>query len=392
LWSSISVTTRNNSDVERQLEDVGAWLGRSGLQPLAISLCLGGVGWGIDPDAEVDLDPILDLFISFIGRWENVHLELVGPLRGSIWSIHLLRAPLLRRFKVVFEYGADQVLEPLFSMLSDSPNLTDIASYDNCDAAIHIDASAPPWSHLTRFETNHHLEVMECFHVLRLCPNLIDCAFHRVALFELPSPIPDDMSIVHRHLRVLTLRVQYNDSDSFEFFDHLTLPALSAFVIIFAGHDWPQASFKAFLSRSGCSLKTIELHTAALSTHDIVELLSLLPTLKELLIRGSEVDPLGDTLFLHLIYDETAQESCLCPELEVITLYGYIAPSNGMLAKMLESRYRSDTSQARITRLRKFTVRLNPHRHGYKQQKKYWKELETVRKRGLDVVMDRYPT
>jgi hypothetical protein len=123
LWSSISVTTRHNSDVERQLEDVGAWLGRSGVQPLAISLSLGGIYWGIDPNAEVDLDPMLDLFISFIGCWENVHLELVGPFRGSISSIHLLRAPLLRRFKAVFEYGSGEVFEPLFPCFQRRPIL-----------------------------------------------------------------------------------------------------------------------------------------------------------------------------------------------------------------------------------------------------------------------------
>jgi hypothetical protein len=346
----------------------------------------------MDPNAEVDLDPILDLFISFIGRWEDVHLELVGRFRGSISSIHLLRAPLLRRFKAVFEYGSGEVLEPLFSMLSASPHLTDFTSCDNCDAAIYISASALPWSQLTRFETDHYLEVMECFNVLRLCPNLIDCAFQSVAPFELPSPVPDGLSIIHQHLRVLTLRVEHDESDLHKFFDHLTLPALSAFVIFFTGHDWPQTSFKAFLSRSGCSLKTIKLHTTALSTDELVGLLSLLPTLKELMIRGSEFDPLGDTLFLRLKYDETAEESCLCPELEVVTLSGSIAPSNGMLAKMLESRYRSDTSQARITRLQKVTVMLNPHQYKYKQQKKYWKELETVRKRGLEVVMDRNPT
>jgi len=388
LWSSISVTIHDDDDVERQVEGVEAWLGRSGIQPLAISLCLGDRYRPMDWGAEVDLDPIMDLFISFIGRWENVHFDLMGSFCGSTSSVHLLRAPLLRRFKV-FGVGVDSVAEPLFSMLSASPHLTDLTLHGVCDTkVIHIAESFRPWSQLTRFQM-HCLDVRECYKVLRLFPNLVDCTLESFALLDHPlSPVLQGTSIVHQCLRALTLDIETYDSDLDDFFDYLTLPALSTLVLILDGLQWQRTSFKAFLSRSGCSLNTIKLHTIALSTDEFVELLSLLPTLKELLIRGSVFNPLGDTLFRSLKYDETAEESCLCPELEVIDLGGFIAPSNGMLAQMLGSRYRSDTSQSRIACLQKVIVTFDVE---YRLDK-YSKELKEIGERGLDVEVKPCPS
>jgi len=342
----------------------------------------------MDIDDEVDLDPILDLFISFIERWEDVQLDLVGPLCGSISSIHLLRAPLLRRFEVHFYPKADDLIDPLLSMLSTSPHLTEFGSYDTCDAEVPIAEFVLPWSQLTRFETDHYLEVGECFKVLCLCPNLVDCTFDAVATFgEPPPPIPHDVLIVRQHVHALTLATR--DDNLYKFFDHLTLPALSA-LTLFSGDDWRHVSFEAFISRSGCSLKTIKLHITV-STDQLIVLLSLLPTLREFYIEGSEFDPLGNAFFNSLTYNETAKELCLCPALEVITLGGFIVPSNGMLAKMLKSRYYLGRSKSRrVACLQRVSVMLDVCRHGYDERVAYCKELKKIRKKGLDVTVDCY--
>jgi len=138
LWSSISVELYERSDVERKLEGIGAWLGRSGVRPLTISLYCGGVDWedlpdlgGGDWESKVFLDPILDLFISLIGRWEDIQWKLLGPFYGSILSIHLFPAPLLKRFEIDFGLETGEVTKPLFSMLSTPPLLTDFVWHDN---------------------------------------------------------------------------------------------------------------------------------------------------------------------------------------------------------------------------------------------------------------------
>ena len=226
-----------------------------------------------------------------------------------------------------------------------------------------------------------------CLKVFGLCPNLIGCTLS----FAFQSPpwtaIPPDVPIVHQ-LQALTLWAQHDQTN--EFFDHLTLPALSAFALESYGcdlPDWSQDSFVGFLSRSGCYLKTFKVHTPALSSDELVELLCLLPTLTELSIEGTEIEVLGDTLFHSLTYDETTGWSCLCPKLEIFAFGGYFVLSEGTLARMLESRYRSDTSQSQNTCLRRVTVMLTD-RYGHEGLEMYTKELETIRKKGLRVVVE----
>jgi len=386
LWSSISVEVNEGSNVQKMVEGIGPWLGRSGVWPLAISLRMGHGHWKMNPD------PILDLFISFIGRWEDVQLDLVGPFDSSISSIHLLQAPLLKRFGVTFGFRTYEVVEPLFSMLSASPHLTDLVWYNNDCGVYHMSDSESlfdiaeltiPWSQLTRFKMGDTLQVNECLNVLHQCPNLIDCTFESVPYVR-PTwlPIPLDVSVVHQHLCALTL-----GSQQYKLFDYLTLPALCTFAL--GGwdcddEDWPQDSFTAFLLRSGCSLKTIKLRTTEVSGDQLMELLGLLPTLTELSIKGIGTHALGDALFHNLTYDGTAEEPCLCPELEAITLGGSIASSKGVLARMIESRYCVDTSQSQIVCLQRVTIML-----GYeKEWEEYLIELEVMRNKGLSVVVE----
>jgi hypothetical protein len=223
--------------------------------------------------------------------------------------------------------------------------------------------------------------------VFGLCPNLIGCTLS----FAFQSPpwtaIPPDVPVVHQ-LQALTLWAQRDQTN--EFFDHLTLPALSAFALESYESDppdWPQDSFVGFLSRSGCHLKTFKVHTPALSSYELVELLCLLPTLTELSIEGTEIEVHGDTLFHSLTYDETTGRSCLCPKLEIFAFGGYFLSSEGTLARMLESRCRSDTSQSQNACLRRVTVMLTD-RYGYEGLVMYMKELETIQNKGLRVVVE----
>jgi hypothetical protein len=218
--------------------------------------------------------------------------------------------------------------------------------------------------------------------VLNRCPNLIDCTFESFP-YDRPTllPIPPDVSVVHQHLRALTL-----GSRQYRLFDHLTLPALCTFALgrwDCDDEDWPQDSFTAFLLRSGCSLKTIELRTREVSSDQLIELLGLLPTLTELSIKGT-TDALGDALFHSLTYDETAEE-CLCPELKAITLGYSIDSSKGVLARMIESRYCVDTSQSQIACLQRVTIMPE---WCEKEWEEYLVELEVVRNKGLSVVVE----
>ena len=333
LWSSISLEVSGDDDTEGMVEGVETWLRRSGTRPLAISLV-----WKAAAPRRVSLnmDPILDLVIPFIGRWETVRLDVLGPFsRGPMSNIHRLRAPLLKRCEVCF-YEAE--ITPFLSMLSSCPHLTEFVLHNDNYMRFSDIESSIPWSQLTRFETSLFLNTHECLKMLRLCPDLVDCTFHDSTLSD--AFIPKEVPIVHQRLRALTLgRCSQIDS----LINYITLPALSSLSL--QSHWWELGPLVAFLVRSG-TLKTFEVHTTAVSTDQLIELLHHLPKLTELSIKGSIAYPLGDVLFESLTYDETADHRLpLCPELQVITLAGYIESTEGTLAKMLRSRCHSESSR-----------------------------------------------
>jgi len=335
----------------------------------------------------------MDLVISFIGRCEDVQLDLMGPLYVSIGSIDRLQAPLLKHFATRLDYETEEFVEPLLSMLSTSPHLIDL-SWSNQNIAkypIHKAELLLPWSRLTRVRVDYALDVEECLIVLHLCPSLIECTFPLIA-FHLPPPLPvhQSMSIVHQHLRVLSLGSLHEQT--YDLLDYLTLPVLSTFALGRLRDDhhrmafnWPRDSFKAFLSRSG-TVKTFRVQTAILSSLLLVELLHLLPTLTELSIEGDEFDPLEDTLFHTLTYGEKA-EMVLCPKLQVITLGGDVLSSEGTLVKMLESRSCSNPSQSRIAVLQKAVIVLTGEWDASWED--ILEELEAMRVKGFDVVVER---
>ena len=321
------------------------------------------------------MDPILDLLISFIGRWETVRLELWEPFSGSILGIHRLRAPLLKRCEVCF-YGAE--ITPFLSMLSTCPHLTEFVLHNDNNMRFSAIESSIPWSQLTRFETSLHLNTHECLKVLRLCPDLVDCTFHDSTLSD--TLIPKEVPIVHQRLHALTLgRCSRRDN----LIDYITLPALSSLSLQSRRRETWELGLVAFLLRSG-TLKTFKDHTAAVSTDRLIELLHHLPKLTELCLEGSMAHPLGDVLFESLTYDETAEDGIfLCPELRAIILAGYIEPSEGTLAKMLRSRCHLESSRPRIARLQKVTVMTSK----YNQQVEHLGEVEVMRDHGINVTV-----
>jgi hypothetical protein len=214
--------------------------------------------------------------------------------------------------------------------------------------------------------------------VLRLCPNLVDCTFHDSALPD--AFIPKEVPIVHQRLRTLTLGLC---SPSDNLIDYITLPALSSLSLQSRWQETWELGLVAFLLRSG-TLTTFKVHTDAVSTDQLIELLHHLPKLTELYLKGSFAHPLGDVLFESLTYDETAEDGIfLCPELRAITLAGYIKPSEGTLAKMLRSRCHSESSRPRIARLQKVTVMTSE----YNQQVEHLGEVEVMRDHGINVTV-----
>jgi len=383
LWSSISVTVSTSSDVEKMKDGVQAWLGRSGALPLSLSL--GGVQTrSVESPRRLCLDPILDEFISFIGRWEAVQLDVTGDFRGLVLGIGTLRAPLLRRFEGLQQFDAWTLVRPLVSFLGASPFLTDIV-WD----LPFVDGRGPPtarsglpWSQLTRFESHRAIGVEEFVGVLRRCPSLVEGSFRLVAgIDDLDSPQPTT-SLVHHSLTTLT--IYFGDDELEPFLEHLTLPMLHDLTVK-TGLPYSfssQNAFVEFLSRCQPPMERLTLEGVGNQGAQLVDLLRLTPYITDLSIHHRFLN-LDDNFFHSLTYVEGTHQTqpCLCPKLEVLSLRAHMTSSRGVFAAMLESRYRWDSPN--VVCLKGLEVRFigdNRDRVG-----KDLDRLQALREKGLSI-------
>ena len=381
LWSSISVTVSTNCDVGKMKDGVQAWLGRSGALPL--SLALGGVQTrSAESPRLLCLDPILDEFISFIGRWEAVKLDVTGDSSRLVLGIGALRAPLLRRFEGFQQFHTWTLVRPLVSFIGASPFLTDIvwdlpfAAYGRGPPTAGL-----PWSQLTRFESHRGIGVEEFVDVLRCCPSLVEGSFRLVTSIN-DGHSPPTTSLVHHSLATLTICFGHDKLELF--LKHLTLPMLHDLTVktVLPYSLSSQSAFVQFLSRSQPPMERLTLEGVGDQSAQLIDLLLLTPYITDLSIHHRFLN-LDDTFFHSLTYVEGMHQTqpCLCPKLEVLSLRAHMTSSRGVFAAMLESRYRWDSPN--VVCLKGLEVRFigdNRDRVG-----KDLDRLQALREKGLSI-------
>jgi len=381
------MTVSISSDVGKMKDGVQAWLGRSGALPLSLSL-VGVQTRSVDP-RRLCLDPILDEFISFIGRWEAVQLKVIGDFYGLVLGIGTLRAPLLRRFEGLQHFDTWTLVRPLVSFLGASPFLTDIVwdlPFDDGRGPLTARCGLP-WSQLTRFESHRAIGVEEFVDVLRRCPSLVEGSFRLIAGIDDHSPQPTT-SLVHHNLT--TLAIYFGRDELEPFLEHLTLPMLHDLTVQ-TGLPYSfssQNAFVEFLSRSQPPMKRLTLEGVGDQSAQLIDLLLLTPYIADLSIHHRFLD-LDDNFFHSLTYVEGTHQTqpCLCPKLEVLSLVlslqADMTLSRGVFATMLESRYRRDAPD--VVCLKGLEVRFigdNRDRVG-----KDLDRLEALREKGLSVLV-----
>jgi hypothetical protein len=352
LWSSIAVNV-TGVDVRPHKGLIELWVKRSGSHPLSFQI-LGELksanGLSV-PGGQTAAPSLLDVFIPHHTRWWKIHLEY----NGLGIETGLNRIP----DSITFPSLEDIYLER--SIFFDSRDLTRIASMIEAAPRLRrlswISSSeyrrlTIPWAQLTLLNlTGSILFGDHCLGIIQNCPMLKSGSFVIIGPLANSELYPfKNARFVHHNLELLEIRTQ---GDFKEFLERLTLPRLRNLSIEMGYFDvntdgsqrkWPQAQFMDLLSRSGCSLEALELSNADITPQELIACLRCTSlSLRNLLLSAdsSEHSCVTDEVLKSLTYRSTIPDALpLCPNLVNIKLWGSLSSSDGILADMIESRWR----------------------------------------------------
>ncbi|KAF7969404.1 hypothetical protein HWV62_27395 [Athelia sp. TMB] len=347
LWASVMASPVTIGDAEL----MATWLQRSGRSPLDLHFTAH------DNDiADVGLDIILrhkshwgDITIDWSNR-STLAPRLVSPFITA-------PTPLLWKFELLTNFDVDcaeedsGVANQLATLLGSSPKLLSLCWY--AQQYYHdgkpVRLQGLTLKHLRLLHLTCMISILECSHILRQIPLLEVCNLGFVENREGSEPLINE-AIVLLKLREFALQTDENLSS---FFRALQLPSLTHLTVVFRHnnntlhgslgpfHEWPQASFMSFLTRSACSLSRLSL-IVPIAEDDLLECLDhVSPTLESLiLVLKFDWPTFGNRTLALLTEPVLSQRERKFPKLKVITFFaslGEVAPH--ALADMVESRW-----------------------------------------------------
>ncbi|KAF8878846.1 hypothetical protein BD779DRAFT_1553497 [Infundibulicybe gibba] len=244
LWR---VVPRVNLDASLPLPPMfmthlGAHLQRSRDTPIALTLF----------NVTAKSNPCLvKLFLAHAHRWEHlaihfhaaahVALACLAPARGRLHSLKSL------------ELWLDSVGDA-------PPIITDTFEFAPRLRSVVLESEAQlqsiplPWEQITHFTGT-------CLDVLHLAPQLSTCAL-QINSISSDNPTPN-FPAPHTHDNLRTFQIAGILPTGLVVLDKLTLPALTSFTLGSCPPDIPVAPLTALISRSGCSLKSLDIRVCA---------------------------------------------------------------------------------------------------------------------------------
>lgn len=328
-------------------------LSRSGGLPLSVTVETTG--------GYLDDNPILELLVSCSDRWEKAILKLdeeryrkdaiLGPLHG--------RLPNLQKLEIIW---------PQWYLATLPPGI-----FDLCPRLTKLTLSEPLlpnviWEKLLVLEARGGFieeDSSNGLEILPLCTQLVELLIREYISAE---PIPIRVVNVASNLHTMDINIEpwYSSSNGenamSNFFDSLTLPCLKQLSItLFASERWrystyedtvdpgiwPQTAFTAFIARSSCPLETLVLNNATITTDQLLSVLEMVPTLTTMKIADEPKNPIITDSFLqsltcHSPPSATDNPHYLLPRLTQVALSPSQAFDDGVLLKMIESRWHPD--------------------------------------------------
>ncbi|KAJ6561467.1 hypothetical protein DFH09DRAFT_1479786 [Mycena vulgaris] len=251
LWAEIDFNDIHSTDLFE------TWLSRAGGLPLSVKIHIG-----VDLEEDSTISAISDTFVEHSGRIRSLELETciqhLKELENACgdWSFPLLQKLTIcvldgdgyhLRGELAGSAGSDGSAIEVFR---NAPLLRQVSLVDAPSSFISL-----PSHQLTKF-TGPFYSIADCLEVLRLGPNLTECAFS-FAIYDVEAQF---IPFTHLNLQSLTLfeaQPNTHDSlDSLDFLKALTLPALQTLQILdFETYVFNDNIFIEFLLRSSPPLR-----------------------------------------------------------------------------------------------------------------------------------------
>ncbi|KAK2462330.1 hypothetical protein APHAL10511_005636 [Amanita phalloides] len=307
-----------------------AWLKRSGMLPLTLSLrALGSLDGNME-DLQAIIQAVLHTLVDHASRWE--YFRLSWTLCPPILVPRLGHTPCLRTF--ILTTSRPNIAPFPFSSC---PNLTDIFWPYACKIS-----SSPnvPWHQLTCLRLGDTMPLSEMLLLLQACPKLVEL---RIEVDDsADGALPRKTVITNCSLQKLHLTV-YDKCESL--LKRLTLPALTDFSLdMDDGFAWLYGVHKQllrFFSRSKCKLDRLQLRDCDFDGASLLRCLEhpSCAFLTELRIENIQHSPMfTDTVLVALTDPVTGEYDVLLPYLKHLSLEACLAGSPGMLGMMILSR------------------------------------------------------
>jgi hypothetical protein len=391
-WRGIALSTQKlwskpkfclyKQPYKRDVALAKTWLARAGRCSLSITLT---------GDCK-NVHPVLKMALDHCEQWQCLDLHLPFSMIQH-FAVVRHKLPRLRRLTLQFKTGNPDMDNITVNMFEVAPLLRDVfVGNGTVSSFVKV-----PWDQLTSVFTLWQ-DFESAIDTLQQCPNLVECNIG--VIWSQVKPRRPPVQLVH--LRSLCVR------GPADFFDYLTLPALRGLHIecnLSTFHSSSQQAsnawvlrFTSLMLRSSCLLETLNIGLGArnLEDNDLIQSLKMVPSLVELVIRGSLSTVLAGSAVGGLTCRDTG--TWIAPNLKVLDVE---CRSNafdcGAFAKMIQSRRQIDdyagkagvfscatSKEERVpARLERVHLRINPP----------WDDaqllpLRNLRDQGLDIVVD----
>ncbi|KAJ7593373.1 hypothetical protein C8J56DRAFT_1045833 [Mycena floridula] len=345
MWSSISIKISVDATVIKRSVDpslIELWLQRSTLFPLSFRITENLTSEELDQASNsITTADVLVPFIPHYSRWQTIRLDSTDwRIKSGLHQLpRALPPPLLQNLTVARDYWIQEDVENLRILLS-APGLQELTW--RCRHSRLDPISVIPLASMTSLWLDGFVVLEQFRFTLEKCPSLVSCHF------AVLSDKPDEYRpILLPRLTSLDLTV----SGKLEIvLDGVTTPALKSLKLAKSipattpdGRFW-HVEKVAKLVKSATNLEIIELVNSDVVAGEFIELLRLIPTLRELAISGDgdylTMDVLDALTHRHgLTNAEGEHLCCLCPKLKCIKLWSpSLSAPDGRFADMVESR------------------------------------------------------
>ena len=343
LWATVILHITSALKIPKQESILGEWLSRSGHLPLSIRL---GSSDDVPWTSAASPEGIMNIVGAHALRWRHIDVRLPSACYKFIPQADEKQCfPMLRELTLKPPGGQGDRIHRI--NISNSPRLTRLSL-----TCLYLRSIDFEWQVLTNLELESFY-IDESLDMLRQTPNLVTFTVRRILGGDDRHALPETPI----YLSALETVSITNDkgTDIQVLFDKIKTPSLRT--LSYTGDGiMPSNDIIGLLARSDCLLDSLSISNCFIREEGLRILLNAVPSLKELSLTmpipptaagtSSNYSPLTDEILQKCdpAYVRANQETCLVPNLEILSYSGVQVFTWAYLIQMIHSR----TNRARL--------------------------------------------